>query len=136
MKVVSYFAASGAISGWLQDDRVFDSSWFAHDMGFIEVQEGQAIDREAQYVSGGALTARPASPCTLDKPTVLANGTDTATISSIPSGAVATITDANGTATHTITDGVIELTGDDAGTIRVTVVLFPYLDWTATVTLT
>jgi capsular polysaccharide biosynthesis protein len=139
MKAISYFIASGAISGWLQDDRIFDRSWFADDMEFITVADSTPIDRDQQYVAGSppTVTARPTPACTLDKTTITANGTDTATLSSIPIGASVTVTDGNGTTTYTATDSTLEITADDPGAITVTVTpAFPYIPLTVTVTAT
>lgn len=63
---------------------------------FILVLDGgMGIEPTLWYVDlGGAeptLTARPASPVTVDKTTLLADGTDAATFSDIPAGSLITI---------------------------------------------
>lgn len=87
------------------------------------------------YISAGVVTARPASPCTIDKTSITANGLDTATISSIPVGTTALVTDANGTVAYTVNDGTLEITADEPGQIAITVAApFPAKALTVTVT--
>jgi hypothetical protein len=76
--------------------------------------------------SGGTPTptARPAMGITLDKTTIIANGTDTATFSGVPSGASVVI---DGGAAETITDGTLELSTATAGTYTFAFTNFPML---------
>lgn len=91
--------------------------------------------RAVHYVSSGVATARPANPATIDTTAIQANGTDEATISGIESGATVTVTDANGQTAYVVTDGALEVTADEPGTIRIDVQgVFPTLDKSFTVT--
>jgi hypothetical protein len=100
--------------------------------------ESESLPNESDsYINGtpAFIAARPTTACTLDKSTITANGTDTATLSSIPIGATVAVTDGNGTTTYTATDSTLEITADDPGQISVTVTpAFPYIALTVTVT--
>lgn len=73
------------------------------------------IDHREVYVSEGALVPRP-SP-TLDKAEILADGSDTATVAGIPTGATVTV---DGEA-YTVADGVLEISTDVAGTYKIVI---------------
>jgi hypothetical protein len=108
--------------------------------GMISIQAGTgeyaieaAGDDLTQYVVGGAVTDKPAMPVSIDKTTVSADGIDLATISGIPVGAlcrVASIAEA------VVNDGTIELTFDNPGDYEITIIAFPYLDYTVTINAT
>lgn len=80
--------------------------------------DGEADD---YCIQNGQVVARPAMACTLDKPTIAANGTDTATVSGIPVGARVTVTDANGVTVYTVTDAVLQVTADEPGPVDIAV---------------
>jgi hypothetical protein len=133
MSVVIYIAATGRIVG------VGSAPWAPSDLAgaYGSKSTTDVADHAVSYIAGSppAVTARPATVCPLDKTTITANGTDTATLSSIPIGASVTVIDGNGTTTYTATDSTLEITADEPGTVTVTVTpAFPYTPLTVTVT--
>jgi hypothetical protein len=76
------------------------------------------------YVLGGTVTPRPTLPA-FDKTSILANGTDTATLSTLPDPCAVTV---NGVE-FSITGGTLELDADYPGTYRVEIRQFPYRDF-------
>lgn len=100
--------------------------------------ESESFPNEsASYITGtpAVITDRPTPACTLDKTSITANGTDTATISGIPTGSAVRVNDGNGTTDYTVDDGTLEITADEPGTITITVTpAFPYRPLTVTVT--
>lgn len=132
-----YIATTGEIRGFLQADVAPFSDWFEPGVVAVESVGELGDDGATHYLPAGTLTARPATSCPLDKTTITANGTDTATLSSIPVGASVTVTDSNGTTTYAATDSTLEITADDPGTITITITpAFPYKPLTVTVTAT
>jgi hypothetical protein len=134
---VVYKTASGQVVGW--HSATFDPVDTEHPLptGCAAILAEDAVDDSAAYIAGSppAVTARPSPACTLDKSTITANGTDTATLSNIPIGATVAVTDSNDTTTYTINDGTLEITADEPGTITITVTpAFPYKPLTVTVT--
>lgn len=94
-----------------------------------------------EYAPGGVRTARPVfNPAiALDKSAIIANATDAATLSAIPSGSVVRVhkdQDQFPRAVMTITDGTLVLRVDTAGRYRITVSNFPTQDAVFTVTAT
>jgi hypothetical protein len=108
-------------------------------MGCLEIITDSIPNFMAHYIAGSppAVTARPSPACPLDKPTITADGLDTATVSGIPTGASVRVTDSNGATDYTVNDGTLEVTADEPGTITITVTpAFPYKPLTVTVTAT
>jgi hypothetical protein len=132
-----YQSVSGKITGWSDNPEAPSIGDFGPHRSFLPVDSRP--NEESHYIAGSppTVTARPTLPCTLDKTTITANGTDTATLSSIPIGATVAVTDGNGVTTYTATDSTLEITADDPGQISVTVTpAFPYIALTVTVTAT
>lgn len=65
----------------------------------------------------------------VDKKTILANGSEVATISKIPKGSRVTILGAGAYVETTIDDGTLEITVDVAGEYLITINSFPYLEY-------
>lgn len=72
--------------------------------------QGQAV---AEYVSGGALTARPTA--SLDKTTIAADGTDTATLSNLPDPCTVRV---NGSAQN-VAGGSLSITASKPATYEI-----------------
>lgn len=83
------------------------------------------------YVLAGAVTPRPTLPA-FNRTSILANGTDTATLSGLPDPCAVTV---NGVA-HSIVGGTLELDADYPGTYRVEIRQFPYRDFVQEITAT
>lgn len=130
-----YRLATGEIIGVIQTaDASIDPSSYSSDQGVVRSDDARPGDAKTRYINAGAVTPRPAMPCSLDTSAITANGTSKATLSGIPAGAAAVVEDVNGRSAYTITDSLIEITSDVAGAIRVTLSLWPYLDARFTVT--
>lgn len=132
---VVYNPATGELTGVLQDhSETVDTSDYP-GQAVVILAGRQRANRFSHYVTEGVVTARPVPGCTLDKPTIDDDGIDTATLSGIPTGALVSVTDQNGTTTYTINDGTLEVTADEPGVIDITVTAaFPYQPLTVTVT--
>lgn len=77
------------------------------------------------YVADGRAVPRPRMGCVVSKTTILANGTDSLSISSVPAGAAVSIMDANGQHQYKVDDGILEITSDVVGSFRITIEAFP-----------
>ncbi|MFV3131961.1 hypothetical protein [Niveispirillum sp. KHB5.9] len=88
-------------------------------------------DLLADYVVSGTITPRPILP-QFDKTSILADGTDIATLSGLPDPCTVLV---NGEE-HTITGGTLELDADYPGTWRVEIRHFPYRDFVQEITAT
>jgi hypothetical protein len=86
--------------------------------------EGSPDDRLA-YILNGAVTDKPAMPCTLDKDTILANGIDAAILGNLPNPSIVTV----GSQVVEVTDGTLTIRVNYAKDYPVKVESFPYLDW-------
>ena len=102
--------------------------WSAGEDGWVEANDTTSVgavsglhDSDEYYVSSGTVTARPASPITLD-------GT---TLKDVPAGAIINI---DGTEEVVETAEDVELVFPLSGTYEVRVKHFPYLDFVAEVT--
>lgn len=128
-----YRESDGQISGAFRSEIVPDVSWTAPGYSLLASDDD---DPALYYVTGSppSITLRPASLCVLSKAAILANGADIATITNIPVGANVVVHDINGMHRYTVTDGVLEITADAPGAIRVTIESFPARDFSATVT--
>ena len=99
-----------------------------------QVQEGESwVDGHSNdlihYVDGGLIVNRPTMPGTLDKPQILADGLDLATISNLPQPCTVTFSDQ----TYLVEDGEFAFTADIPGSYTVEVEAFPHLPATFTV---
>lgn len=99
------------------------------------------INQATEYAPAGVKTARPtfAANVTIDKTAILANATDTATISNVPVGSVAKVykdQDALPRGVATISDGNFGLRVDTAGVYQIVLSNFPTQDKTFTVVAT
>lgn len=86
------------------------------------------------YVVNGIATSRPTQVITLSGTTVNANGVDTVTISNAPIGA--TFTAVNTVTNETVTgviDGIDSFSTGIEGVYEISITLWPYLDFEATV---
>ncbi len=81
------------------------------------------------YVVNGEVVPRPEFPGTLDKTTIVANGTDTATLSGLPVPCVVRLD----IQTFTVEDGSLEITSDMVATYNINVEHWPFKDWAGTV---
>lgn len=86
--------------------------------------------KDNYYFVSGTITARASHSIALDSTTLTADGVDTVTFSSIPSGAIATIEVPIGSGAAsippiTITDGSLVFTTKVAGSYLCTIELFP-----------
>lgn len=122
---VTYRTTTGEILGWHSDDDGAPTSGV-----FSSLTTETRPDPARHYLAGSpaTLTARPASPATLDTATIDADGVATATVSGIPAGAQVTITDPSGSTTLTATGAELEITSVAACRITVAVVKFPHQD--------
>lgn len=91
-------------------------------LGLFVKEVNDAPDPETHYVdtSGGvpaahALATRPTMAVALDKPSILADGIDRATLSGFPAGATVHVRGA----TQTVDDGVLEVTSDIDGVFEI-----------------
>lgn len=91
------------------------------------------VDGDTHYIVDGEPMARPAQPTVADKASVLANGEDAVTISSVPSGAMLSVSGPVTVSPQPIADGTAELVFDVPGDYVVRVECFPYLPWQATI---
>lgn len=82
------------------------------------------------YILNGEVTVRPVQETTIDKTTILADGTDAITISNAPVGAKFI---AFNDTTNEMIEAVIEsndtFVTNIPGTIRIEIIKFPYLDF-------
>lgn len=83
-----------------------------------------APDMFGDYVVGGAVVQRPTLP-SFDKTSILANGSDTATLSGLPDPCTVLV---NGQE-YIVTGGTLELDAGYPGTYRVEIRHFPYRDF-------
>ena len=99
-----------------------------------------AIDADTEYAPGGVKTSRPRlTSMAADKQSVIGDGADAVTVSQIPSGATAAIfSDASSLprAARVVNDGTLVVTFDAAGSYRIVVSLFPYVQVTFLVSAT
>jgi hypothetical protein len=134
---VVYKNTDGSIVGQRSYDTDHPANGAAIPSGCSELFTDSITHWNTHYITGTppTVTARPTPACTLDKSTITANGTDTATLSGIPTGASVRVTDSNGATDYTVNDGTLEITADEPGTITITVTpAFPYKPLTVTVT--
>lgn len=110
------------------------------DMLEIQIQEGEFgienvdCDVHNDYVLDGTVTPRPTQSTTLDKTTITADSVDVITITNAPDG---TFTAINTTTKDTITgpiNGSDTFSTTIAGTYKITIVAWPYLDFETTMT--
>ena len=109
-------------------DEYKDPSTIAPEFNYLE-GEGSG---DTQYIDNGVITDRPSMNLSVDKTTIVANGTDEATISNIPSGATATCEGES----LTIDDGELVFTADTAGIYTIKFECWPYLDEEVTINAT
>jgi hypothetical protein len=83
---------------------------------------------------GVFITEREPLPAVLSKAAIRPNGKDTAIVTGLPSPSEINVTSSVGSQTVTVTDGSLEITSDVADTFTLTAAVWPYLDWSATVT--
>lgn len=101
-----------------------------------ESSEGGLIegifDYQTQYIDPitKTPTARPPMPVFLDRDQILADGEDTANLTSVPYNAVLTFENED----HTVTSGSVALTLEDAGIYKLGLTCFPYQDWSGQIT--
>ena len=84
------------------------------------------------YIKGETVTPRPDMPAQFNRTEVIADSTDTITVTNLPDPCIITYTGPGFEATKEVTGGTAEFTTDVAGTHTVKVVAFPYLDWEGT----
>lgn len=105
-------------------------AWWGTDhsmSGLVEV--GREPDPENDYISGGVLVARPSFSLALSKSTIVADGTDKANLTGVPSGAVVTMERSGGGSRSATADGTtVEITATMPGNYVVTVSKWPYRD--------
>lgn len=91
-------------------------------------------DPYLDYVDIGNKTIkkRPKMSLTIDKTSILANGSDAVTIKGIPDNAIARV----GTHEVTITDGTLTFTTDMPGEYTICLECFPYLEEEVTINAT
>lgn len=99
-----------------------------------QVQEGESwvgghSDDLIHYVDGGLIVNRPTMPCTIDKPQILADGNDLATISGLPEPCTVSFKGEE----YEVTDGSFSFTANIPGIFTVEIEAFPYLPATFTV---
>ena len=94
-------------------------------------------DLEEYYVVRGIATLRPSFSLALSKNTIIANGTDNANLTGVPSGAVVTMERSGGGSISVTADGTtVEITATMPGNYLVTVSKWPYRDEVFTVAAT
>jgi len=88
-----------------------------------------------QYVVADVITDKAAMGVSIDKTTADADGVDTATITGVPNGAqVSVVNGFLSLLSEAVTDGEVELTAEEAITMKVSLRLFPFLDYDTEVT--
>jgi hypothetical protein len=134
MNFITYVSSTGRIIGDLTAEYPPpEPEWPAPGCAWLE---GQYLESE-YYVVSGVPTTRPANPAAIDTTSIVANGTDTATVSGIESGALVSVTDPNGSSQYAIYDGSLLVSSATPGVFRIQVRgIFPTKDVSFTVTAT
>lgn len=122
-----YNSETGELKGYAFGDTIQ-----CGDLGMIETTTIGNSDLEYVNIKTGLLEHRPQFAISVDKTTIVANNTDTAKITGIPANTVCTYEEAE----HTITDGEIDFTAEHAGEYILTFSLWPYIDYSTTITAT
>lgn len=123
-----YRLATGRIIGTLPSEDTPETNWFEPGTGWLQALN-PAGDNSAEYhVTGSpaAITPRPALAATLDKPFIVANGTDQATLAGIPAGAIIEVRDVHKLSRYTADGTALEITADESGDIVIEVESFPF----------
>jgi len=130
--VTFYNSGTGEIEGIISCS---DSALSANVSGRSYVNGG--YDAETYYISGTTPTLRPSFSLALSKNTIIANGTDNANLTGVPSGAVVTMERSGGGSISVTADGTtVEITATMPGNYLVTVSKWPYRDEVFTVAAT
>lgn len=108
-----------------------DEAVLYEETGWSVMAVDTAPALSTDYVLAGIVTPRPVLPG-FDKTSILADGTDTATLSGLPDPCIVHV---NG-ATHSITGGTLELDADYPGIYQVEIREFPYRDFIQEITAT
>jgi hypothetical protein len=93
-------------------------------------------DVSLSYIVAGSLTARPVQATTIDKITIIANGTDAITITNSPSGIFTAINSDTADTVSGAISGTDTFSTTIVGSYTITIVSWPYLDYKATITAT
>lgn len=102
----------------------------------LQIKEGEAfIEGEGNcrdnYINNGLILARPAQQTALSSTSIQIDTSDTITILEAPIGAACTITDVSTglEIASGFIDGTDTFSTDNPGKYKISIILFPYLDW-------
>jgi hypothetical protein len=105
----------------------------------LQVQAGELMligeaNEFANYIDQGTVTQRPTQPTSLSKLTLTADGVDLITITNEPIGATFTaVNTVSGKVVTGLIDGTDSFSTTIVGAYKITIVLWPYLDFEVTV---
>lgn len=123
------FGPEGKIlrSGYCQDNAVHLQPGAGEGVVFGFATDSDSYVDTFNYYT---ITSFPANHAQIDKITIVADSTDTATITGLPTPCTITVDGAS----YEVTDGVFEFTVDISGTYKIKAEAFPYLpkEWEIT----
>lgn len=97
--------------------------------GYVEATGFDSVDVRTHYISGSDVLVRPSFSLALSKSTIIANGTDKATLTGVPSGATVTMDRIGGGSRSAVADGTtVEIAASLPGSYVLTVSKWPYRD--------
>ncbi|MGZ8220319.1 MAG: hypothetical protein ACXWT0_01595 [Methylobacter sp.] len=111
------------------DSIVFSESVISVDYDTYDDLLEQPNMGDLHWYDAGIVSARPVNPAVIDKTDCLADGVDTVHVTNIPIGATISL----GALSEVASVATADLQFDIAGTYELTVSLFPYLDFKATI---
>ena len=131
MNIYAFYSVNGEITN------IYTGTQPEMQTGFAYINCGIEVNDTLYYIPDTASpvpTAKPTNPTTIDKTTVIADGVDKITLSSIPLNSTIDLTgDHISPIQDTATSSTIDFTFDVTGTYNLKVDLFPYLPFEAVI---
>jgi len=130
MKFLTYILNTGKITSMTEGQEELKIGYISDLIGVLDCPDYDTTVGLHYYILDNIITLKPTQSTTLDKLTLTADGIDIITITDAPTGIF------TATNSETITG---EISGSDtfattiAGTYKITITSFPYLDFTATI---